>query len=108
MQTLGVEYNAGTILFIIVCVCLFAIILTISFVFISELLINRSLQKEEEKIIEERAELKDRELITQAKTHHRNYPEDFAKKLKEKHDFKVDFSVNTENSIVRTEVVYAE
>jgi len=108
MQTLGLEYNFGNVFLIILCTCLFVVILTFFFIFLSDWFINYNEQKEEERLLKEQAENKDRELITQSKSHHRNYSENFAKEIKEKQDFKVDFSVNTENSIVRTEVVYAE
>lgn len=47
-------------------------------------------------------------LITQSKTHHRNYPEDFANKTKKDIDFEVNFNVSLKDSIVKTETVYAE
>ena len=47
-------------------------------------------------------------VITQSKTHHRNYPEDFAKKIKKDTDLEIDFNVSLKDSIVKTEVVYAE
>jgi len=57
------------------------------------------------------AEQKDRELITQAKKHTQQYSDKIIKDLKsneKKYDFDVDFSLNINNSTIRTEVVYAE
>jgi hypothetical protein len=66
-------------------------------------------EEKEEKLRKERYYKEYNEMvITQSKTHHRNYPEDFAKKIKKDTDFEIDFNVSLKDSIVKTEVVYAE
>lgn len=58
------------------------------------------------------AEARDRELITQAKNHSIQYSEEFVKNLREKNkrdlEAEIDFDINLADSIVKTEVVYAD
>ena len=85
------------------------VVLTALFSFLSNYFDEVNTRKDEEFRRKQREKEIDETLLEQAKAHRQNYPIDFAKKLKEdSSDFKVDFNIELGDSIVKTEVVYAE
>ena len=85
------------------------ILLTAVFSFLSNYLNEVNEAKERETRLKKYQQEADEALLEQSKAHKTNYPEDFAKRIKETDkDFKVDFNIELAGSIVKTEVVYAE
>jgi hypothetical protein len=86
------------------------VLLAFSFLFsiLGEWLIGYNGEKDEMVRREQYKKECDEMLITQSKTHHRKCPEDFANKTKKDMDFDVDFNISLKDSVVKTEVVYAE
>ena len=102
------SFEIDTVWYVLTGALLLMVAFVIGFIYLSGYLLSYNERKEYERKQMEYAEKSDRELITQAKNHHRNYPENFAKEIKKEHDFKVDFDINLDGAVVKTEVVYAD
>ena len=99
----GSEIEVAFSLFICVCFLIFVFVLILVFVSNSLIKYNNDKADEIRKNMQNRL---NKEIIAQGENHHIIYTPETNKK--EEYDFNVDFNVELNNSIVKTEIVYAD
>ena len=99
----GNELEVAFSLFICVCFLIFVFVLILVFVSNSLIKYNNGKANETRKHTQNRL---NKRIIAQGGNHHIIYTPETNKK--EKYDFKVDFNVELNNSIVKTETIYAD